>query len=464
MAQLIKAGDFVGRGEEPTALHLEQNLPRTWTIICNKELVDPTGSSREVDFIVLAPNAIFVIDEKSWGGEIYGNENGWVLSSGESYLNPLGKVGYLAKRVAGFLRSNVPGLKREVPEHFVFPQLLLSSPGVSMRVQDPRVGAEVVLLHEAHNKLIDADRDFGERCSVGRFARQIKEDLVGLHNRPKIPRCVGEYEVIESMGGTASSRLLRAIHEDGTQRFLRLVKKPVTADAERLRALRNALLREYETLKRLGVKGCSPAVDPYFSWEDGSYWVIPIHPVEGRTLRADRLEAVPKSQRVRQVLTLAFASLSRVHDEGVVHRGLSPDRVFITMRGVLFSDFLIARIGGEATVASQAARLDAENCYWAPECRLGLELSSAASDVYSLAASLYYWITGLVPREDVRFPPVSELRHDLLKPDRLDDLLLRCLEEDDRKRPSASEVVASLPSAWPQSGGESLTRNGGNEC
>ena len=66
MAELIKAGDFVGRGEEPTARLLEQKLPATWTIICNKELVDPTGSTREVDFIVLAPNAVFVIDEKSW--------------------------------------------------------------------------------------------------------------------------------------------------------------------------------------------------------------------------------------------------------------------------------------------------------------------------------------------------------------------------------------------------------------
>ena len=139
-------------------------------------------------------------------------------------------------------------------------------------------------------------------------------------------------------------------------------------------AFRNALLREYETLKRLGAKWCSPAVDPYFSWEEGSYWVIPIHPVDGRTLRADRLEAVPNCQSVGQISTCAFASLPRVHEEGVVHRGLSPDRVFITTGGVLFTDFLIARIGGEATVASQAAGLDAENCYWAPECRLGLEL------------------------------------------------------------------------------------------
>ena len=54
-----------------------------------------------------------------------------------------------------------------------------------MRVHDPRISTELVMLDEAHNKLIEADRAFSERCFVRRFARQIKESLVGLHNRPK---------------------------------------------------------------------------------------------------------------------------------------------------------------------------------------------------------------------------------------------------------------------------------------
>ncbi len=49
MAKLIKAGPFVGRGEERAAAFLEAGLPDGWFVICNKELVSPDGSTREVD-------------------------------------------------------------------------------------------------------------------------------------------------------------------------------------------------------------------------------------------------------------------------------------------------------------------------------------------------------------------------------------------------------------------------------
>src|SRR3990170_6879042 len=100
MATLIKVNPFVGRGEETAAAYLEAQLPGAWSIICNKELVDPCGSTREVDFIIVAQHTVFLVEEKSWSGAIHGNENGWVLRSGESYLDPLGKVEYLARRLA----------------------------------------------------------------------------------------------------------------------------------------------------------------------------------------------------------------------------------------------------------------------------------------------------------------------------------------------------------------------------
>ena len=126
MARLIKVNPFVGRGEETAAAYLEAQLPGAWSIICNKELVDPCGSTREVDFIIVAQHTVFLIEEKSWSGAIHGNENGWVLCSGESYLDPLGKVEYLGRRLAGLLRRNVPGLAAVMKDqdHFVLARIL----------------------------------------------------------------------------------------------------------------------------------------------------------------------------------------------------------------------------------------------------------------------------------------------------------------------------------------------------
>ncbi len=445
MAELIKAGEFVGRGEEPTARQLESSLPSSWTVICNKELVDPRGVSREVDFIVIGDHCVFVIDEKSWSGTLYGNENGWVLPSGESYNNPLGKVGFIARRLAGMLRDNVPLLKRSVTEHFVFPRMVMSSSTAVVRVQDPRVKVEVLQLGTVSEKLREFDesrKDDG--ASIGRFRRRIVESLVALHNRPKIPRYIGDYEILESLDSTDTSRLLRAVHEDGSERFLRLIRQPTTVDPNKQKSQKNALLREYESLKRLAAQGVSPSVDPYFSWEDRSYWVIPMHPIVGRTLRADRSSAPPGRESVPRTIESAFRALARIHNEGVVHRGLTPDRIFITNSGVKFADFLIARIVGEMTVVSQAAGIDPENFYWAPECRLGLELSTAASDVYSLAVSLHFWITGIDATEERQFARFGDARPDLADMDAVEAIFARCTREDDRVRPSASDLAEAV--------------------
>jgi len=151
MARLIKVNPFVGRGEEETAAYLEAQLPGAWSIICNKELIDPRGSAREVDFIIVAQHTVFLVEEKSWSGAIHGNENGWVLRSGESYLDPLGKVEYLARRLAGLLRRNVPGLAAVVKDqdHFVLARILLSAQDAKVFVHDPRVREQVLLLAQS---------------------------------------------------------------------------------------------------------------------------------------------------------------------------------------------------------------------------------------------------------------------------------------------------------------------------
>ncbi len=193
------------------------------------------------------------------------------------------------------LRSNVPLLRRSVTEHFVFPRMLMSSPSASVRVQDPRIKTEVLLLDSSHEKLWEFDRTRRDDGSISKFRRQICNSLVALHNRPKIPRQIGEYEVVESLDTTDTTRLLRAVHEDGTARFLRLIRRPTTMDPRS--TPEECPFAQYQTLKRLGAQQCSPGVDPYFSWEERTFWVIPIHPTDGRTLRADRSAAFRDSGR-----------------------------------------------------------------------------------------------------------------------------------------------------------------------
>lgn len=127
MAILKKAGDFIGPGEQTTAAYLEKQLPSSWVIIANKELVRPDGSVRELDFIVIGEHCLFAVEEKSWSGPIHGDENGWVLRSGASYRNPIDVVEMNARRLAGIVQDRVPFLKHQVSGHFVYSRVLLSA-------------------------------------------------------------------------------------------------------------------------------------------------------------------------------------------------------------------------------------------------------------------------------------------------------------------------------------------------
>jgi serine/threonine protein kinase len=100
------------------------------------------------------------------------------------------------------------------------------------------------------------------------------------------------------------------------------------------------VLREYEVLRELSSIGRAPAVESYFSFDDDQFWVIPIELPKGRSLLADRLSRTPDETSILHTLKQAFIALAEVHGRGIIHRALTPDRVFLRDSGkVIFSDF-----------------------------------------------------------------------------------------------------------------------------
>ncbi len=447
MARVHIAGDFGGRGEGPTATRLEADLPDDgWDLIFNKQLTSPTGQSREIDVIIVAPNVVFVVEEKSWSGSIHGNENGWVLRSGESYPSPVNTVEMLAKRLAGYLRDAVPALRSSLSGHFVFTRVVLSDPDARCAVRDQRISTTVLKLSEAAEDLKRFDKLHSGPNSIATFRRQVIERLVGLPDQPKTPRQVGQFEVVESLPSHGVVRSLRARHSDGTERILKLVRPPVTMQLDRADQWRLASVREYDALKAAADVGHAPRVDPYFLWDQDRVYVFPVHPVRGKSLRADRISAQPGPKRIAGVLLKAFEALAKVHEAGVVHRALTPDRVHLGADDTTyFSDFAIARIDERATIADVASELLPNDFYRAPECRVELGLAEQASDVYSLFASIQYWATGIEPEEDA-LPTLSSQPSDWKKElfTLWTDLSHQCLREDERSRPTARAVVENI--------------------
>ncbi len=447
MATLRKAGDFIGPGEQTTAAYLEKQLPPSWVIIANKELVRPDGSVRELDFIVMGEHCLFAVEEKSWSGPIHGDENGWVLRSGASYRNPIDVVEMNARRLAGIVQDRVPYLKHQVSGHFVYSRVLLSDSNADPSfIHDPRINTHVLALDGCEEEFLRIDQHQAGPGSINAYRKKIVDQLIGLPDRPRIPRKVGEFEILEVVSTTDTVRCLRARHEDGSERLLKLVERPVTAISELLEEQTNLIKREYEALRLLAQKGCVPQIDPYFSWSDGQFWVFPHHPIPGRTLRATRTSQPPTQKQLWIVFEQAFSALADIHETGTLHRAITPDSLYLTDdQQIVFTDFALARIRNRNTIAPILDVEAGQSPYQAKECQeVGLGFAEPQSDVFSLTASLLYWATGFEPPAFGSM--VGSLPDDFQQA--LGSILTQCLEiDDERRRPLASEVVQAIQKA-----------------
>ncbi|MCG3130582.1 MAG: Serine/threonine-protein kinase PknD [Phycisphaerae bacterium] len=153
---------------------------------------------------------------------------------------------------------------------------------------------------------------------------------------------------------------------------------------------------------------------------------------------ADRFEVIA-AQLSRIADALAYA-----HDQGVIHRDIKPHNLMLSRDGrLLLTDFGLARIIEQPGI-TMTSEVVGSPLYMAPEQISGDGTMTARSDIYSLGATLYEWMTLHPPfsgrtREtvitqiltgDVRAPRLVNERI----PGDLETICLKSLERDPSRR------------------------------
>ncbi|MFP5282440.1 MAG: serine/threonine-protein kinase [Actinomycetes bacterium] len=165
-----------------------------------------------------------------------------------------------------------------------------------------------------------------------------------------------------------------------------------------------------------------------------------------QVLRELKVLEAPETARLGAQVAAALAEAHRV---GVVHRDVKPGNILIGDDGVArISDFGISRALGDTTLTT-TGMMSGTPAYLAPEVARGSE-STAASDVFSLGATLYTAVEGTPPFGTD--PNVMALLHrvavgDFDPPRRagpLAPLLQRMLAREPQDRPAMGEVASSL--------------------
>lgn len=172
------------------------------------------------------------------------------------------------------------------------------------------------------------------------------------------------------------------------------------------------------------------------------HWYFVMEYVEGRSLRDRVAEKKPDHTELLRLLAEVARAVEYAHQKGVVHRDLKPENILVDHTGrAKVADFGLAgmsEVGRSSLTMSSVAMGTAH--YMAPEQRRDAKKVDGRADLYSMGVMLYELLTGELPLG--RFPAPREKVPELDR--RLDDMILRLLEQDPAKRPARASDVADL--------------------
>lgn len=207
---------------------------------------------------------------------------------------------------------------------------------------------------------------------------------------------VGRYELLEEIGEGGMATVYRARDQQLRREVAVKVLFPHLAKRSDVvrrfaREARAAAALEHPNILRVldvGVPDGTSTAPPFLVMEL----------IRGQSL-AEFTQAnapLPPEHAAAMVAELAGA-LQLAHAAGIVHRDIKPANVMATTDGrLLLTDFGVAQVATDESLVTRTGALLGTPAYMSPEQAVGEDIT-AASDVYSLAVTLYQMVTGELP-------------------------------------------------------------------
>ena len=266
---------------------------------------------------------------------------------------------------------------------------------------------------------------------------------------------LSHYRLAEKIGEGGMGAVYRASDEHLNRDVaVKILLEGTLADDDARRRFR----REALALSKLNHPNIQTVYD-FDTQQDVDFLVMELIP--GETL-SDRIAAGALAEK--EILRLGVqiaAGLTAAHAEGIVHRDLKPANLRLTPDGrVKILDFGLARLTEPKADATETISMTNVGVvagtvpYMAPEQLLGEQID-ARTDVHALGAVLYEMATGLrafhqepTPRLTdaiLHLPPAPPRSANAAVSERLEQVILKCLEKDpDSRYQSAKEVEVDL--------------------
>jgi len=261
-----------------------------------------------------------------------------------------------------------------------------------------------------------------------------------------MPTLTSRYEVIETLGTGATSRVDKALDT----LIGRTVALKTFQSGFGSRLLQEQFLREAQIVGKLAHASIVSLYDVGTDHNGFPYFVMEY--VEGETLeKALETAPLPLEKAAAWGGDLATA-LSQAHQAKIIHGDVKPANILITREGrPKLGDFGIARY---ATQASASGTLNGTPAFLSPEQILD-QAQDARSDLFSLGIVLYQMTTGVHPFDGssvsavcgqiINSTPAPPSHLNPALPPEFDRIVMRCLAKSpDSRFATAQDLAAAL--------------------
>jgi serine/threonine-protein kinase len=205
----------------------------------------------------------------------------------------------------------------------------------------------------------------------------------------------GKYVLDDLLGVGAMGAVYAATHRNGMRVAIKVLHREIAASE----SLRQRFLREGYIANRVLHPSLVRILDDDED-DDGTTFLV-MELLTGRTLHDDWEQAggrLPPA-RVGALADGLLDALAAIHAEGIVHRDVKPENVFLTSDGLKLLDLGLAKLLHEARM-TQTGQLMGTPDYASPEQAGGVVSAvDARSDVYSVGATMFTLLTGKVVHE-----------------------------------------------------------------
>lgn len=245
---------------------------------------------------------------------------------------------------------------------------------------------------------------------------------------------LGRYHLLRRSGRGGMSEVYLA-HDELMEREV-AIKVVSSGHADYVERFR----REVQAIANLSHKHILPAFDT----GEHDHWYYLVMPyIEQGTLR-DRLERGPLTlEEAGEILQQIASALQFAHDHGIIHRDIKASNILLRDDHYTYlADFGLAKTLEGGSELTQTGSLLGTPEYMAPELAEGP--ATTTSDIYALGILLYQMVTGRVPFtaetplaiywKQIREQPIPPSRLNPAIPRPVEEVILRALEKDPRRR------------------------------